>query len=311
MAGPAIFAAPYVAPAVGEGILWGAGALGTGLAALGIIDNKDAIEQGIRDFGTFIRTGTENGIRSLSRSMSPKGPAIDPSVDKSTGRYIAVSDATRVQTPFVQTLLPEALNSPARGRVMSATASGGSGGAQAGATQSKSRRKPAANRGTAGASTAGGSTAAPNPEDKNKNKRPFFGNTRFPLYRGYGQGPIIKDVGRFVLRDVPATEFGIDLVRNASGLIKSGSDPQLEYTPNFGLTKYGNPYGWLWTLGGYTTTKPVTLPTADQFASTYKETDAAVDDTQRHVAPVDTFTREPIVPDTARVRNGIVFVTGQ
>lgn len=99
---PAI-ALPWVAPAVGEGLLWGAGALGTGLAALGIIENKDAIRDGISDFGNWVSTGVGNGIRAWSDAMSPKGPVgPSPYYDAATGRPIAVADATRVQMPLLR-----------------------------------------------------------------------------------------------------------------------------------------------------------------------------------------------------------------
>lgn len=97
------FALPWVAPAAGEGLLWGAGALGTGLAALGIIENKDAIRNGISDFGNWVSTGVQNGIRSWSDAMSPKGPVgPNPNYDVATGRPIAVQDATRVQMPLLR-----------------------------------------------------------------------------------------------------------------------------------------------------------------------------------------------------------------
>lgn len=97
---PAI-ALPWTVPAIGEGLAWGAGALGTGLAALGIIENKDAIKDGISDFGNWVSTGVENGIRAWSDAMSPKGPAgPSPHYDAATGRPIAVADATRVQMPL-------------------------------------------------------------------------------------------------------------------------------------------------------------------------------------------------------------------
>ena len=99
---PAI-ALPWVAPAVGEGLLWGAGALGTGLAALGIIENKDAIRDGISDFGNWVSTGVGNGIRAWSDAMSPKGPiGPNPNYDVATRRPIAVADATRVQMPLLR-----------------------------------------------------------------------------------------------------------------------------------------------------------------------------------------------------------------
>ena len=303
MAGPAIFAAPYVAPAIGEGILWGAGALGTGLAALGIIDNKDAIKQGIRDFGTFIRTGTENGIRSLSRSMSPKGPAIDPSVDKSTGRYIAVSDATRVQTPFVQTLLPEALNSPARGRVMSATASGGSGGAQAGATQSKSRRKPAANRGTAGASTAGSSTAAPtpNPQNDNDSTKISRATKAWQWIKAHPKTSIAIGAGAFyptrewIIK--PTLNYVGPAVGNAVSYITVGEAP-------FNIPAVANDSTDLWYRGGVGKVLNPSL-TRQGYSSDYRNTDAAVDSaavSQKQLAvPVDTVSQN----------NGLIFTLGQ
>lgn len=97
------FALPWVAPAVGEGLLWGAGVLGTGLAALGIIENKDAIRDGISDFGNWVSTGVGNGIRAWSDAMSPKGPiGPNPNYDVATRRPIAVADATRVQMPLLR-----------------------------------------------------------------------------------------------------------------------------------------------------------------------------------------------------------------
>lgn len=60
------FALPWAVPAVGEGLLWGAGALGTGLAAMGIIENKDAIRDGVSGFGNWVSNGVQNGIRSWS-----------------------------------------------------------------------------------------------------------------------------------------------------------------------------------------------------------------------------------------------------
>lgn len=94
------FALP-LAPAVGEGLLWGAGLLGSGLTALGIIENKDAIRDGISDFGSWISNGVGNGIKAWSEAMSPKGPAgPNPNYDVATGKPIAVADVTRVQRPI-------------------------------------------------------------------------------------------------------------------------------------------------------------------------------------------------------------------
>ncbi len=104
------FALPWFAPAVGEGLLWGAGALGTGLATLGIIENKDAIRNGISDFGDWVSTGVQNGIRSWSDTMSPKGSARpNPNYDVATGRPSAVRDATRVQMPLLRQPIPPGL----------------------------------------------------------------------------------------------------------------------------------------------------------------------------------------------------------
>lgn len=103
---PAI-ALPWAVPAIGEGLAWGAGALGTGLAALGIIENKDAIKDGISDFGNWVSNGIQNGIRSWSDAMSPKGPLPpNPNYDVATGRPIAVADATRVAMPLLRYQTP-------------------------------------------------------------------------------------------------------------------------------------------------------------------------------------------------------------
>ncbi len=106
---PGPIAIPWVLPAVGEGLLYGAGALGTGLAALGIIENKDAIRNGVSDFGNWLSNGVQTGIKSASQAMSPSFSIQNPSVDQNTGRYIAVSDATSVQTPYPTVLLPQVL----------------------------------------------------------------------------------------------------------------------------------------------------------------------------------------------------------
>lgn len=95
-------ALPWAGPAIGEGLLWGAGALGTGLAAAGIIDNKDAIREGISDFGNWIGDKVGSGIRAWSEAMSPKGPiGPSPHYDARTGRPVAVTDAIPAPRMFI------------------------------------------------------------------------------------------------------------------------------------------------------------------------------------------------------------------
>lgn len=95
-------ALPWAAPAIGEGLLWGAGALGAGLAAAGIIDNKDAIREGVSDFGNWVGDKVGSGIRAWSDAMSPKGLAgPNPHYDARTGRPIAVTDAIPAPRVFI------------------------------------------------------------------------------------------------------------------------------------------------------------------------------------------------------------------
>lgn len=97
-----LIALPWAAPAIGEGLLWGAGALGAGLTAARIIDNKDAIREGISDFGNRVGDKVESGIRAWSEAMSPKGPVgPNPHYDARTGRPIAVTDAISAPRMFI------------------------------------------------------------------------------------------------------------------------------------------------------------------------------------------------------------------
>lgn len=166
MAGPAL-ALPWVAPAIGEGLMWGAGALGTGLAALGIIENKDAIQNGVRDLGRSIERGVGNGIAAWSRAMSPTSVGPSPHYDQKTRRPIAVQDATRV-APRVIEPMPRQYNKLAsRFYADEAPAAGGSAPSQAPA-------QPASSGSTTGSGTA---TPSPSPNNNNnsdndKNKKP-------------------------------------------------------------------------------------------------------------------------------------------
>lgn len=306
MAGPAIFAAPYVAPAIGEGILWGAGALGAGLASLGIIENKDAIENGIRDFGTSIKRGTENGIRAWSEAMSPVEITVDPSVDQKTGRYIAVPDATRVSTPYVQTLLPEALNTS--GRVMVASGSSSTGTAQP-SGRTRGRRKPATPAPTTGTNTgaAGSSTAAPtpNPQNDNDSTKVSRATKAWQWVKAHPKTSIAVGAGAFyptrewVVK--PTLNYVGPAVGNAVSYVTAGEAP-------FNIPAVANDSTDLWYRGGVGKVLNPSL-TRQGYPTNYKETDAAVEAVQNPV-PVDTFTRAPmVVPDTSRVRNGIVFVS--
>jgi hypothetical protein len=59
-------------PITGELLTYGALATGATLASLGIINNKDAIANGLRDTGNFVRQGISNGIGYLSDAVSPR-----------------------------------------------------------------------------------------------------------------------------------------------------------------------------------------------------------------------------------------------
>lgn len=97
------FALPWVAPIVGEGLAWGLGGLAALWTGKSIAENKDDIVRGVSDFGNRVSTGVQNGIRSWSNAMSPKGPLPpNPNYDVATGRPIAVADATRVQMPLLR-----------------------------------------------------------------------------------------------------------------------------------------------------------------------------------------------------------------
>lgn len=97
------FALPWAAPAVGEGLAWGLGGLAALWTGKSIAENKDDIVRGVSDFGNWVSNGVQNGIRSWSDAMSPKGPVgPNPNYDVATGRPIAVQDATRVQMPLLR-----------------------------------------------------------------------------------------------------------------------------------------------------------------------------------------------------------------
>ena len=62
---------PLALPAVAEGSLMTAGAIGSALAAMGLIENKDAIKDGLVNFGNSVKRGTQRTIRLTSGAMSP------------------------------------------------------------------------------------------------------------------------------------------------------------------------------------------------------------------------------------------------
>lgn len=265
------FALP-LAPAVGKGLLWGAGLLSSGLTALGIIENKDAIRDGISDFGSWISNGVGNGIKAWSEAMSPKGPAgPNPNYDVATGKPIAVADATRVQRPipvFRQQIQPRpfgatrsvrhdsdgeptfSLSVPQFGsRYMATTAptapadstAVGAGNPPVAPSDSTSvaPAQPAAGGATdTGSSTASPAPASPEPErnDSTSNKAPFLQRVRPHLrpFGGYKGGSYMGNAGR-LLRDAAYTGFGADVGFN---LYESAENPD---------------YQWKWGISRLTT----------------------------------------------------------
>lgn len=285
-------AIPYVAPAVGEGLLWGAGVLGSGLAALGIIENKDAIREGISNLGTSIKRGAENGIRSWSEAMSPKGPLPNPSIDQRTGRYVAVPDAVRVANPVVeQVLLPDVLRPD---RVTQATATSGT-------SSRTSRRKPAGSTTSSGASTSGTTPDPRNNNNNNSTRVSRLGKAWQWVKKHPKTSIAVGAAGFYPTREwivKPTLNYAGPAIGNVVSYITAGETP-------FNIPAVANDSTDLWYNGGVgKVLNP--LPTREQFAPTYQETDAAV---EKNIAPTDTFTRAPIAePDTSAVRNGVVFL---
>lgn len=268
------FALP-LAPAVGEGLLWGAGLLGSGLTALGIIENKDAIRDGISDFGSWISNGVGNGIKAWSEAMSPKGPAgPNPNYDVATGKPIAVADVTRVQRPipvFRQQIQPRPFGatrsvrhdsdgepiffpwqtgSPERpirlnpvtvteSRIMRTDAEGAQPEQPATDSTSVAPAQPAAGGATdTGSSTASPAPASPEPErnDSTSNKAPFLQRVR-PHLRPFGgyKGGSYMGNAGRLLRDAAYTGFGADVGFN---LYESAENPD---------------YQWKWGISRLTT----------------------------------------------------------
>lgn len=223
------FALP-LAPAVGKGLLWGAGLLSSGLTALGIIENKDAIRDGISDFGSWISNGVGNGIKAWSEAMSPKGPAgPNPNYDVATGKPIAVADVTRVQRPIP--VFRQQIQSRPFGATRSVRHDSDS--------TSVAPAQPAAGGATdTGSSTASPAPASPEPErnDSTSNKAPFLQRVRPHLrpFGGYKGGSYMGNAGR-LLRDAAYTGFGADVGFN---LYESAENPD---------------YQWKWGISRLTT----------------------------------------------------------
>lgn len=285
-----------------EALAWGAGALGTGLATLGIIENKDAIRDGVNSLGASLKRGAENAIRTASYEMSPKRPVQNPSIDPSTGAYVAVPDATRV-TPYVRTLLPEALTTS--GVIMTANGSSSTGNSSTGTAQPsrkpRSRKKPTTtaptNTGT-NTGTTGTNTAAPNPRPENENDsttkawytKPWETAKNSPKTSAWGRG--VRNFGVRVPAYTGVAAPLLDLTGNAIGASKE--DPNTAHQWIFPLTKarFGVESGIYKLVGDQYSTRPI-------------EPDSSV--IQSVSQPGDTIVVTTGAPQGPRIGNGLVW----
>lgn len=286
------FALPYAAGAASEGL----GALGAALAALGIIENKDAIKDAVTGTVTDIKKRVKNRIGNAAAAASPRrvpaGAYENPRVQP--------SDATRVTTlpRYVRIssyLADEAPTTTERSNNVP--------------TDSIPNPQPAPQpTPTTGSSqTAGGNTTSQGPNNENNNqnnqnnqdkkpKRTFFGEragetlSKYKPFSGYGEGPVIKDVGRLLFRDAPIVEGGIDALMNFGGY-SAANDTTTEYVPSFPLLKYGNPYGWMYSIGEKVHTRPVIRPVPRNTVSTSTPGDSLP--TEKQVVTTPVITQQP------------------
>lgn len=282
MAGPAILAAPYVTPAVVQGL----GALGTGLAALGIIENKDAIKDFAVDTGRRIKRNAGQMITDLSMAMSPDTPTANPNIDYRTGRYVAAPDVVQVMG------IPSTV-----GRYW---------GIQDGEleTPEEYNAVQAVINKTKEAQQSQSTQAPKDPKENNDSTKVTDKIKKF-LWETKKNSPKSTKAGRYARNYVfrlPAYTglgtAGIDVVGNIAAA--ADEDPNVKHEWKWKTTK-GR---FTFERGGFKLFRDAykTNPTYDP---TYKETDASVE--TKPAAPADTFVVVPTANKNRQQGNGLTW----
>lgn len=185
--------------------------------------------------------------------------------------------------------------------------------ATSGTAQPQRRRgkKPAATPASSGTTnssgsntgTAGGSTTAPTPNPPEDNdsiqwyRKPWETSKNSPTASTWGRG--LRNFGIRVPVYTGAAAPVLDLVGNAIGASREDENVTHQWTFPLTGSRFGIEKGLLKLVGDQYSTK-VPYKTPGQQVNTVTEV----------AVPVDTFTRAPMaIPDTSKVRNGIVFVS--
>lgn len=194
------------------------------------------------------------------------------------------------------------------GPVVVTATSGTSGTAQ---PQRRRGRKPAATPASsdvtspsgASTSTAGGSMTAPvpNPPENNDSipwyKKPWETSKNSPASSTWGRG--LRNFGIRVPAYTGVAAPVLDLVGNVVGASREDENVTHQWTFPLTESRFGIEKGLLKLVGDQYSTK---VP--------YKTPGQQVDTVAEVATPVDTFTRAPmVIPDTSKVRNGVIFVS--
>ncbi len=151
-------------------------------------------------------------------------------------------------------------------------------------------------------------TPAPNPQNDNDStkvqwyKKPWETAKNSQGTSAWGRG--LRNFGIRVPAYTGAAAPVLDLAGNAIGASREESNVVHKLTFPLTRSRFALEKGAFKLIGDQYSTKV-------SYDPSYQETDSSIEAPQNPTVPVDTFTRIPIVPDTSRVNNGIVFVTGQ
>lgn len=290
---PAIPALPWILGALGIGTI---GAV----ASSGDVDTntlnatvKDAKNK-VKNFGTYWQNKIGAGIGNVSQRMSPRGYA---GSERMGQKPVAVSDATRVSTPFVQTLLPGALTTTA-GTVQLAKKRKMNTASTTGSSTAPVQPAPAETTGT----EAGSSTAAPNPNPQNDNdstkikwyKKPWETAKNSPGTSSWGRG--FRNLGVRVPIYTGVAAPVLDLAGNAIGASREDDEVVHQFTFPLTRARFGLEKGIYKLIGDQYATKV-------SYDPSYQETDASV--TQEDSIP--TWRPQVQSVDTIPVTNGLIF----